>query len=107
MNVSIQDVERHGNLYLVKIRTIPAGVTRTFTISNDNFRIVQSYINLRPKNVKTNRFFLNYQNQKCTIQPIGKNKIGKMPEEIATYLQLSEPSQYTGKFLKLFYFKSF
>jgi len=51
---------------------------------------------LRPANVKSDRFFLNYKNGKCAKQVIGKNKIENMPKEIAKYLNLPDPQAYTG-----------
>ena len=51
---------------------------------------------LRPNDVETPRFFLNYHNGKCTKQPVGINKFGKMPQIIASYLKLPEAGSYTG-----------
>jgi len=56
---------------------------------------VKKYINLRPKGA-VDRFFLNYQKGKCTVQPIGINKIGQYPKEIAQFLQLPNASLYTS-----------
>lgn len=39
---------------------------------------------------------MNYQKQKCTKQPVGVNKFGNIPKEIATYLHLENPKLYTG-----------
>lgn len=41
-------------------------------------------------------FFLNYQNGKCTKQPVGINKFGTMAKDIAKFLQLPNPELYTG-----------
>lgn len=54
------------------------------------------YAALRSTKAKTNRFFLNYQNGKCTSQPIGRNKFGMMPKQIATFLNLQNAHEYTG-----------
>lgn len=69
---------------------------RKFVISGEYLNIVKAYQELRPTNVSTRRFFLNYQNGKCTRQVIGKNKFGNMPKDIATYLNLPNPELYTG-----------
>lgn len=42
------------------------------------------------------RFFVNFQKGKCTAQPIGKQKISKMPRRIAEYLKLSTMDGFTG-----------
>ena len=51
---------------------------------------------MRPENVVSDRFFVNYQNGKCSIQFIGKHKFSKMPNEIALFLELENPETYTG-----------
>ncbi|XP_063903760.1 uncharacterized protein LOC135123197 [Zophobas morio] len=46
------------------------------------------------------RLFLNYQNSKCTKQPVGINKISGIPKLIAAYLGLEEPAAFTGHCLR-------
>lgn len=58
--------------------------------------IVTQYIVLRPTNIKTNRFFVNYQHGKCLAQPIGINKFRQNPRKVAMYLKLENPEHYTG-----------
>ena len=53
-------------------------------------------MNLRPNNCKSDRLFLNYQNKKCTNQPIGENKFSSFPKMIAMFLRLPNPELYTG-----------
>lgn len=43
-----------------------------------------------------NRFFVNFQLEKCTKQVIVLNKLGNMPHQIAEYSKLADPEQYTG-----------
>jgi hypothetical protein len=45
---------------------------------------------------KSSHFFLNYRNEKCTNQVIGKGTIGSWPSKIAEYLKLKNPAGYTG-----------
>ena len=40
------------------------------------------------------RFF--YKNEKCTVQPIGRNTLGKIPNVVAKFLKLPTPKLYTG-----------
>ncbi|CAH0549473.1 unnamed protein product [Brassicogethes aeneus] len=89
-------VKPKGDIYLVEIPKTKNCVRRSFTITNEMVDIVGKYAALRPINVKTNRFFLNYQKGKCTVQPIGINKFRKTPQTIAKYLQLDNPELYTG-----------
>lgn len=71
-------------------------MARSFVLENENAFYVHKYWNLRPKNVVTNRFFLNYKRGKCSCQVIGKNKFLNAPKVIATFLQLENPQKYTG-----------
>ena len=63
--------------------------------------MIRRYIALRPRNATIDKFFVNCQNSKCTIQPIGINKFRGIPKLVATYLNLDNPEQYTGKQLLL------
>ena len=46
------------------------------------------------------RLFLNYQNSKCTKQPVGINKISGIPKLIAANLGLEQPAAFTGHCLR-------
>lgn len=58
--------------------------------------IIRMYIALRPINLIHDRFFINYLNEKCTIQPVGIHRIAKVPQIVAKYLNLDDPSSFTG-----------
>lgn len=67
--------------------TIPRENTKTnvensFAIRGSMLDIVRKYENLRPASATSDRFFLNYQKGKCTVQNIGKGKFYKMPRRI-------------------------
>lgn len=97
VNLTIENVQRFGNVILVKIPDAnKMHVPKTFTIEGEFADVVRRYIDLRPLKTSTNRFFVNYQKGKCTVQPIGTNKIAKIPKEIATFLKLAEPERYTA-----------
>lgn len=89
-------VQEYGNLYLVDVSKPKNKKDRSFTITGSLYDIVKKYANLRPPNVDTDRFFLNYQNGKCICQVIGKQKFTQMPRRIAQFLQLPDPDSYTG-----------
>lgn len=57
---------------------------------------VKKYMLLRPEGDFTDRFFIHFQNNKCTRQPIGRHKIGEIPSLIANYLELPNAAKYTG-----------
>ena len=81
---------------IIRIPDTKNNVPRAFIIEEKFMQIVKKYMALRPKDVPTYRFFLNYKNDKCTRQVIGKNKFAKTPKEIAQYLGLPYAHLYTG-----------
>ncbi|XP_008546629.1 uncharacterized protein LOC103570614 [Microplitis demolitor] len=96
-NLTVRDIVDNGTSLVV---TTPATMgiqrMREFTIDGDFYTMVKMYLDLRPKDVKINRIFLNYQKGKCTQQPIGINKIGGVPRKIARFLKLPDADKYTG-----------
>lgn len=97
LQITINDIQKHSdNLLLIVLTDTKTKIDRTFVIRQEYVKIVEKYQALRPTNTKTDRFFLQYHGGKCTRQPIGINKIGAMPKEIASFLNLSNPEKYTG-----------
>lgn len=93
------DIEKHGSLFLVKIGQTKTKISRSFTINGGFAEFVEKYMNLRPAKVQsTDRFFLNFQRGKCTVQFVGRNKFANMPRRIAEFLKLPETQRYTGEF---------
>lgn len=95
-NVSLEHLEKQGDLLLVKIPETKTDVSRSFVIGKEHLQIVNKYTALRPSKTKTDRFFLTYRKEKCTVQPIGRNSFAKMPQEIAKFLNLPQTESYTG-----------
>lgn len=95
-NMKIQEVKDLGTTFLITVPKTKTKVVRTFTINDHFYEIVKKYINLRPSHVIINSLFLNYQKSKCTIQRIGKNKFATIGKQIAAFLKLPDPQQYTG-----------
>ncbi|XP_047997098.1 uncharacterized protein LOC125234755 [Leguminivora glycinivorella] len=69
---------------------------RIFIIRDEFIPWVQKYQALRPKDVETDRLFLNLRDGRCTKQVIGRHKICTLPKEIATFLKLPHPERFTG-----------
>ncbi|XP_057334601.1 uncharacterized protein LOC130673566 isoform X1 [Microplitis mediator] len=96
-NLTVRDIVDNGtNLVVTTPSTMGIQRMREFTIDGDFYTMVKMYLDLRPKDVKINRIFLNYQKGKCTQQPIGINKIGGVPRKIARFLKLPDADKYTG-----------
>lgn len=97
VKVKCRDVQHQDGRHIVTIPITNAKVhSRTFILEGKFSRLVKFYESLRPSHSFVERFFLNYQNGRCTSQPIGVNKFGGMPKQIAGYLKLSDASLYTG-----------
>lgn len=94
--LEFRDVNDFKTTLLVTIKDTKTKTTRKFTITGKYYEICKKYMNLRPKNCVTPSFFINYINGKCTVQNVGINKFGGMGKEIAAYLNLPDPTLYTG-----------
>ena len=95
-NVKFSDIEDKNRFMVVRIPDTKTYIPRSFVIEAKFAKIVRKYIALRPKDVPTDRFFLNYRNSKCTKQAIGKNKFASTLNEVAQYLELPDANLYTG-----------
>lgn len=95
----MEDCQTH---FLVKLVDTKTKKDRSFVIlpgdlQNLNFlEIIRKYMQLRPARTPHNRFFINYVREKCTVQPVGVHKIAAVPSVVAKYLNLENPSSYTG-----------
>lgn len=96
VNLLVTDVIDYKDMFKVYLRETKNHTSRYFTIADEFYNYVARYRALRPKNCPLDRFFLNYQNGKCTNQPIGRHKFQKIPKDIAAYLQLPNFETYTG-----------
>lgn len=100
--MSISDVDDKETVYIIKIPETKNGLERIFTILNpsnspvDYLSFIKKYTLLRPSNMNCNRLFLKYSKGKCSKQPVGINTFGKMPCIIAKYLNLPNPTAFTG-----------
>ncbi|KAJ8922304.1 hypothetical protein NQ315_004246 [Exocentrus adspersus] len=94
--ITVDDVQDLNSAMLVKIKNPNNNVYRSCALTGQFYDIFKKYASLRPKDIYETRFFLNYQNGKCTRQVVGINKIGNMAKQIATFLRLPDAEQYTG-----------
>ncbi len=101
-NITLKDIELKDEVIIVNLPNTKTKIQRTFTVVNNAdekipyLQIIRKYINLRPKNQKTDRLFLQFRNGKCINQVVGKGTIGGLPCKIASYLGLSNPKNFTG-----------
>ncbi|KAJ8667893.1 hypothetical protein QAD02_009556 [Eretmocerus hayati] len=95
-NMLLADILIEQDSLIITIPQTKTGIVRTFAVNVPWKDLVLRYISLRPKNIKHDSLFINYQNGKCTSQPMGINKLGGMPQKVAKYLNLKNPERYTG-----------
>ncbi|CAH0404081.1 unnamed protein product [Chilo suppressalis] len=96
LKLTIDDIELHENVIIVKLPNTKTKIQRSFVITDVFYEIVKKYIDLRPKKLPTNRFLLQYKDNRCLTHGIGKNKMKTVPKAIASYLKLPDPQEYTG-----------
>ncbi|XP_037033653.1 uncharacterized protein LOC119072515 isoform X2 [Bradysia coprophila] len=98
-------VNDFGSGIVVRIPQRRADRTRdNVTISGEYAAIVRKYLRLRlraPIEIKTTKFFIHYRQGKCWPGAIGRKPIGKMAEEIARYLKLENPENYTTESFRM------
>ncbi|KAL7298542.1 hypothetical protein TKK_0008318 [Trichogramma kaykai] len=97
-NLTLDDVEDvDQKILLINILHTKTGVERLFTVAGDFYKICKQFMELRPKDCSSNRFFVNYRNGKCVNQPIGINQMNAIPKVIASFLNLSNPELFTAQ----------
>lgn len=105
LKLSVDDIQDLGSTILVSINNTKNKINRAFTIvskeddvesSIDFVAICKRYMELRKNTTEHKRFFVNYRSNKCTTQPVGKNTFSAMPKKIAAFLNLPDPTAYTG-----------
>ncbi|KAJ3661801.1 hypothetical protein Zmor_006183 [Zophobas morio] len=93
----VDDIEDQNNVLIVHIPDSKTKKPRRFVVVDErNLATYRRYLELRPPSIPHKRLFLNYKKGKCTVQPVGLHSFGKFPSQIATYLGLPTPLEYTG-----------
>ena len=101
-NITTNNIKDLGSLLLINIPKTKRHAERKFMVDGEfYYNIFKKYEALRPSNIETNRFFLQYIRGKCTQQVMGINKFGSMPKKIAQYLKLPDAESYTGHSFRL------
>lgn len=93
--MKFEHVTDAGSHLLVHVPHTKNKKSRSFTVTGKYYEICKKYMNKRPC-TGNKCFFLNYRNQKCTVQNVGINKIGEVGKVIATFLNIEHPELYTG-----------
>lgn len=101
LRLEMDDIKDLENLILVNIPNTKTNKPRSFTILGDVYiNLYREYAALRPKDINFTRFFIKFQNGKCHKVVMGIHKISSVARDVASYLKLPNPSQYTGHCLR-------
>lgn len=95
-NLTIGNVKDDGKEISVHVPKTKSKEPKDFIICGEMAKIIRQYVNLRPKNTKTDRMLMQYRKGKCVNQVMGKHSIANIPKLIAEFLKLPEPKLYTG-----------
>lgn len=95
--VDVNDVNQEGSVIVIKIPETNKRSVFSFTVENEYAEYVQKYRDLRPENTPHSRFFINYENGGCSLEPIGKNRFFRAPKAIANFLNLKDAENYTSQ----------
>ncbi|KAF5298757.1 hypothetical protein FQR65_LT09626 [Abscondita terminalis] len=101
INLSVDNINDLGSSLRIRFPHAQKKVSRTFVITSregeiDVLDLYRKYARLRPNKTNHRRFFIFYKDGKCTVQPVGKNTMGKVPNVIAKWLKLPNPERYTA-----------
>lgn len=96
VKLRVVDVIEKDDIFVIQVMENKTRIDRSFIVQNEYAEYVRRYRELRKPGTDTDRFFVNYQKGKCSVQPIGKNKFYDTPKTVATFLGLEDPKNYTG-----------
>ncbi len=90
-------VTDYGTEIIVRIPDSVTKVMKVYSISGGFADTLRKYYRLRPRGIKTDRFFVQFRDGRCSGHVVGKKTILQMPRKIAEFLQLDDPDGYTGR----------
>lgn len=70
VDLTVDNVKEEGSLYHITIPDTKPGRSKSFVTAEDVKPIIEKYMKLRPTNMDSKRFFLQYNNSHCTRQVI-------------------------------------
>ena len=94
--MSIDHIRKENSIYVIEIPSTKTHIPRKFVLDEKYSYLIDEYISARPLHLTSNKFFMCYRKGRIINQPMGINKIGMLPQEIAEYLELPNPKTYTG-----------
>lgn len=96
-HLKVDYVKDYGTEIIVKIPSTNESNPKVFLIGGEFAKIVQKYVRLRPADVTTDRFFLQYHKGLVRNIPIGIKTISNVPRDIAKFLKLDDSQMYTTR----------
>ncbi|KAK4881864.1 hypothetical protein RN001_005183 [Aquatica leii] len=96
-HVRLNNIEFKSDRIEVTVFATKNNISRVFLITEVSWiALIKKYVELRPPHTSHNRLFLTYRRGRCTVSPVGINKIGEVPKNTAKFLKLSNYETYTG-----------
>lgn len=96
VKMTIQDVEDLQSKLLIRIPDSKTNKPRSFIVNQMYLNVYRKYVALRPEDMNSIRFFFKHKNGRGYRQVVGIHQFRKMPKVVATYLNLPNPTEYTG-----------
>lgn len=102
VELSINGVTDLTNILLIKIRATKNETEKNFIVKYSGkaiisyVKICKKYMSLRKAETPHSRFFVRYVNKQCTVQPVGRNMFGKLPQKFTTFLNPLDAVSHTG-----------
>lgn len=93
--IDVDDITEQGSVFVIKILDTEKNVYNSYTVEDEYAACLRKYKKLRPEDTPHSRFFIHYQNGKCTKQPIGIHNFQRVPRAIANFLNLKDVESYT------------
>ena len=75
VSMSVDEIDDRGSVFVVQIPNTKTYKKRVFTAVNGGnsvnaLNVFRKYRRLRPVKVSYKRLFVNFKNEKCTVQPV-------------------------------------
>lgn len=101
VKININDVVDVASHVTVRVRETKTNLYRSFNIVGElSINILRDYLAQRPEGMEHKRFFLRYDNGRCTRSVMGIHTIGAVPKLVAAFLKLPKSEKYTGHCLR-------
>lgn len=90
-----EDVEDLGVEIKYTIRGVDNSVKKVASINGKCANILRKYMKCRPSSTTRKHFLLFYRNGECRNSPMGRERVHRIPNEMAKFLNMPQDESYT------------